>query len=102
MWFDEFLDSALQGESINVFETSIERVKDCYVGYQYHESAFKFTGPDQVIVVDEKTGKPQEKVQETDDNGNPVMKNGEPVMIDDPDGFQPVILKRLPEVTIAN
>ncbi|YBD82457.1 hypothetical protein ACCR79_10525 [Klebsiella pneumoniae] len=66
------------------------------------ESAFKFTGPDQVIVVDEKTGKPQEKVQETDDNGNPVMKNGEPVMIDDPDGFQPVILKRLPEVTIAN
>ncbi|HCH9876182.1 TPA: hypothetical protein NN414_003417, partial [Klebsiella pneumoniae] len=54
------------------------------------------------IVVDEKTGKPQEKVQETDDNGNPVMKNGEPVMIDDPDGFQPVILKRLPEVTIAN
>ena len=52
--------------------------------------------------IDEKTGKTQEQVQETDDNGNPVMKNGEPVMIDDPDGFQPVILKRLPEVTIAN
>lgn len=98
---DEFPDSALQGESINVFKTSIEKVKDYYIDYSI-ESAFKFTGPDQVIVVDEKTGKPQEKVQETDDNGNPVMKNGEPVMIDDPDGFQPVILKRLPEVTIAN
>ena len=30
------------------------------------------------------------------------MKNGKPVMIDDPDGFQPVILKRLPEVTVVD
>ncbi|MCS6037459.1 hypothetical protein LNQ52_21545 [Klebsiella pneumoniae subsp. pneumoniae] len=50
---DEFPDSALQGESINVFKTSIEKVKDYYIDYSI-ESAFKFTGPDQVIVVDEK------------------------------------------------
>ncbi|WP_270037509.1 hypothetical protein [Klebsiella pneumoniae] len=36
----------------------------------------------------------REKVQETDDNGNPVMKMVKLVMIDDPDGFQPVILKK--------
>lgn len=92
---DEFPDSALQGDSISVFKKSVVKVRDYYVDYSI-ESAFKFTGPDQVIVVDEKTGKPQEKVPEKDNNGNPVMKNGKPVMIDDPDGFQPIILKRLP------
>ncbi|WP_243806229.1 hypothetical protein [Klebsiella sp. HSTU-Sny5] len=98
---DEFPDSALQGDSISVFKKSVEKVRDYYIDYSI-ESAFKFTGSDQVIVVDKKTGKPQEKVPEIDDNGSPVMKNGKPVMIDDPDGFQPVILKRLPEVTVVD
>ncbi len=40
------------------------------------------------------------KVPKTDDNGKIILINGKPVMVDDPDGYNPVILKRLPEVTI--
>ncbi|MCS6037458.1 hypothetical protein LNQ52_21540 [Klebsiella pneumoniae subsp. pneumoniae] len=40
------------------------------------------------------------KVPKTDDKGKIILINGKPVMVDDPDGYNPVILKRLPEVTI--
>ncbi|MDZ6124914.1 hypothetical protein U4L45_22495, partial [Klebsiella pneumoniae] len=39
-------------------------------------------------------------LEKTDDNGKIILINGKPVMVDDPDGYNPVILKRLPEVTI--
>ncbi|EOJ0058588.1 hypothetical protein ACQUXI_003184 [Cronobacter turicensis] len=87
---DEFTDSALQGASISVLNKSVEKVRYYYIDYSI-ESATKFIAPDQVIVVDENTGKPQEKVPKLDDNGNLVMENGKPVMIYDPDGLQPVI-----------
>ncbi|EOC0070990.1 PAAR domain-containing protein [Cronobacter turicensis] len=54
---------------------------------------------DQVIVVDENTGKPQEKVPKLDDNGNLVMENGKPVMIlmDYNQSF-----KKIPEFTFTD
>lgn len=73
-----------------------------YYRFDSIQVAFKIIGKDNVAIVDPETGKYLPKVPKIDDNGNPVMKNGEQVMIDDPDGFQPVILKRLPEVTVAN
>ena len=57
---------------------------------------------DQIVIVDPDTGKALPKVPKTDDKGKIILINGKPVMVDDPDGYNPVILKRLPEVTIAN
>ncbi|TDS97888.1 hypothetical protein EDF78_101263 [Rahnella sp. BIGb0236] len=97
---DEFPDSALQGDGIDIFNKSIKKIKDYYVDTSI-EAAFKFVGVDKIIVVNDKTGKPQPKTPKLDGNGNVVMTNGKPVLVDDPEGFQPIFLERLPEVIVG-
>lgn len=72
-------------------------------GYYFYElGAFKITGKDQVVIVDQDTGNPIPKIPELDDNSKPVLVDGKPVMINDPDGYNPRILQRLPEVHVSN
>ncbi|MFG7504274.1 hypothetical protein ACG0XA_14390, partial [Klebsiella pneumoniae] len=71
-----------------------------YYRYDALDVAFRIIAKDQIVIVDPDTGKALPKVPKTDDNGKIILINGKPVMVDDPDGYNPVILKRLPEVTI--
>ncbi|OUH59632.1 hypothetical protein AZ026_001135 [Klebsiella pneumoniae] len=71
-----------------------------YYRYDALDVAFRIIAKDQIVIVDPDTGKALPKVPKTDDNGKIILINGKPVMVDDPDGYNPVILKRLPEVTV--
>ncbi|HFL8031474.1 TPA: hypothetical protein ACG5F6_005602, partial [Klebsiella pneumoniae] len=71
-----------------------------YYRYDALDVAFRIIAKDQIVIVDPDTGKALPKVPKTDDKGKIILINGKPVMVDDPDGYNPVILKRLPEVTI--
>ncbi|HEE1010215.1 TPA: hypothetical protein R6431_005268, partial [Klebsiella pneumoniae] len=71
-----------------------------YYRYDALDVAFRVITKDQIVIVDPDTGKALPKVPKTDDKGKIILINGKPVMVDDPDGYNPVILKRLPEVTI--
>ncbi|BBW27874.1 hypothetical protein ACS6GG_04935 [Enterobacter bugandensis] len=76
--------------------------KNGYYRFDSAQGAFKITGKDQIVIVDPDTGNVVPKVPKTDDNGRTILMNGKPVMVDDPDSYNPVILKRLPDVTVAN
>ncbi|WP_241373078.1 hypothetical protein, partial [Klebsiella pneumoniae] len=67
-----------------------------YYRYDALDVAFRIIAKDQIVIVDPDTGKALPKVPKTDDNGKIILINGKPVMVDDPDGYNPVILKRLP------
>ncbi|PVZ78540.1 hypothetical protein C9426_34690 [Serratia sp. S1B] len=71
---------------------SFEKVNDYYVYRSSGGIAFKIIGKDKAVIIDYDTGKPQPKVPDTDPS------TGKTIMVDDPEGFQPNFLERLPEV----
>ena len=77
-------------------------LKNGYYRFDSAQGAFKITRKDQIVIVDPDIGKDLPKIPKTDDNGKIILINGKPVMVDDPDGYNPVILKRLPEVTVVD
>ncbi len=64
-----------------------------YYRYDALDVAFRIIAKDQIVIVDPDTGKALPKVPKTDDKGKIILINGKPVMVDDPDGYNPVILK---------
>lgn len=66
--------------------------KNDYYEYSGSDGAFKITGKGKVISINVETGKPEQKIQETD------TTTGKKVIIDNPDAYQPVVLERLFEV----
>lgn len=77
-------------------------LKNGYYRFDSAQGAFKITRKDQIVIVDPDIGKDLPKIPKTDDNGKTILINGKPVMVGDPDGYRPVILKRLSEVIIVN
>jgi hypothetical protein len=84
------------GGNIDSYSKNVKKVKDYYIDSSIGV-AFKFTGKDQVVEIDPKTGsyKKTEKIQERDSSGQWIM-------VDDPEQFKPDLLKRLPAFVISN
>ncbi|PVZ78534.1 hypothetical protein C9426_34685 [Serratia sp. S1B] len=83
--------NTLEVPSVRQLKNLVEKTKNYYV-YHGDKVAFKIIGKDKSVAIDYNTGKSQPKVPDRDPS------TGKTIMIDDPEGFQPEFLKRLPEV----
>lgn len=92
---DGFPYSATSG-NVDFYSGNVRKIKNYYINDGY-EIAFKFIGKDRVVEVDPKTGaeKKPEKVEIMNSHGQWVLG-------DDPEPFNPDLLKRLPEVVVNN
>jgi hypothetical protein len=92
---DEFQQSALQGIDINSLGKSVKKTNDYYVDSTL-DTAFKFIAKDQVVIIDEKTGKA--KFPKKDGNGNSIAVEEGWIMLDESEEFKKKLLNRSPEV----
>ena len=96
LFYSKKFDTLLKLESfpyetiadIMTLSKSIKQKKD-YYEYVGVGGAFKITAKDKVISIDLNTGKPINKIKETD------PQSGKIIMVDDPEGFYPILLKRI-------
>lgn len=92
---DEFQQSALQGVNIDSLRKSIKKTNDYYVDSTL-DTAFKFIEKDQVVIIDEKTGKA--KLPKNDGNGNSIIVEEGWLMLDESEEFKKRLLNRSPEI----
>lgn len=63
--------------------------------YAYQNGAFRITGRDQFVIVDPDTGNILPKIPKKNDDGTYILNDDKPVMINNPEGYNPVILKNI-------
>ncbi len=84
-------------EALKYMDQSLVSING-YYRFDSAQGAFKITGKDQFVIVDPDTGNSLAKIPKTNDSGENLLVNGSPVMVDDPNGYNLVVLKRLPNV----